>query len=353
MYRFAVFVLSLLMICPLLCVTAAAEAATVTLSVGGVTAPLPAGDSLPTPAAPAGKVFVGWAADGVFLPAGATFTPESDVTLTATFVGMATTGTLRVQNERRGLRFLTEMDRGEYTALTAKATVTYGTLIAPLSYAQEAGNSLHPTDLAAAGKTKHLDLKPTEFYAQSDTALTFAGSVIAVLPQNMDSAYVGAGYLKVSYTNGEQGLITAPVSAPVKLYDLANAAFADRTAVQDATHTNAVGDRFSPYGAADLAYLEQVLHSRVDLSYKLIGMPLTLKAANPYHTLPYTATFDEAAECVVLTVVAGSSYRFDLHFGSLILDGARAPDSWNAINLTVKDEGRVLTVKYREATDPV
>lgn len=56
MYRFAVFVLSLLMICPLLCVTAAAEAATVTLSVGGVTAPLPAGDSLPTPAAPAGKV---------------------------------------------------------------------------------------------------------------------------------------------------------------------------------------------------------------------------------------------------------------------------------------------------------
>lgn len=335
MYRLLAFALSLLLLCPVFTLTGAANSApVVTLSAGDTTRPLEAGESLPLPTAPTGKVFAGWTAPGVFLPAGVPFTPSESVTLTALFVGLSTQGTLRL-GVGKGLRFLTRMDRADYTALCACTTVAYGTVIAPLSYAQAANNSLAPAALTAAGKTKQLDLAATAFYEESQDVLTFAGSVVALKGENYSRDYVASGYLKVRYTNGTDGLIMAPVSAPVCPYTLANAAHAAGNAP-----------------AEDQTYLSHLLAGCITLDYWMSGKDLTLTPAHPQHTLPYAASYDMESECVLLTVKSGSSFRFDQHFCNLTLDGYLASPTWNAINVKVLANGTVLSVSYPEYTPP-
>ena len=335
MYRLLAFVLSLLLLCPAFLLTGAAQTApAVTLSVEGVTQTYTVGEPLPIPTAPVGKSFVGWGATGVFLPAGVPFIPTADVTLTAVFISLSTEGALRF-GTYRGLRFSTRMGKADYEALTAYTTVEYGTVIAPHVYAQAAGNSLAPAALAAAGKTKQLDLLATEFYEQNDTVLTFAGSVFALKAENYMLDYVAAGYLKVQYTNGTSGQIFAPVSDPVTPYTAANAALVAGSAAGE-----------------DQAYLANLISGRIQLDYWMSGKALTLTAAGPHHTLPYTATYDVASESVLLTVKTGSTFRFDQHFCTLILDGYPTPATWNALNLTVRENGTVLAVKYVEYTDP-
>lgn len=335
MYRFVAFVLSLLLLCSAFLLTGAAEAApAVTLSVAGVTQSHDASAPLPHPEAPAGKVFAGWGGEGVFLPAGATFTPTADTTLTALFVGLSTEGTLRL-GTGKGLRFLTRMDRADYTALCSHTAVQYGTVVAPLAYAQAADNSLDPDALTAAGKTKQLVMLATAFYEETDTVLTFAGSVVALKAENYMLDYVGAGYLKVQYTNGQSGRIMAPVSDPVCPYTLADAALSAGNAPTE-----------------EQEYLSNLLSGRIVLNYWMSAKPLTLTAAGAHHALPYTAVYSNAEESILLTVRSDSSFRFDQHFCALILDGYTTGAAWNAANLTVRQNGTVLAVKYREYTDP-
>lgn len=335
MYRLLAFVLSLLLLCSAFILTGAAEAApAVTLSVAGVTQSHDALAPLPHPDTPAGKVFAGWGGEGVFLPAGASFTPTADTTLTALFVGLSTEGELRF-GAYRGLRFVTTMDRADHTALSGYTTVQYGTVIAPLSYAQAAGGSLEPTALFAAGKTKQIDLLATEFYEESNTVLRFAGSVVALKGENYKRDYVAAGYLRVQYSNGETGRIMAPVSAPVTPYALANAALSATSAP-----------------AEEQSHLSNILSGCITLDYWMSGKALTLTAAGTHHALPYVATHDVASESILLTVNAGSDFRFDRHFCSLTLDGYPTSAAWNAVNLTVREGGTVLAIKYREYTDP-
>ena len=335
MYRLLAFVLSFLLLCSAFLLTGAANTApAVTLSVEGVTRVLDAGEPLPTPDAPTGKIFAGWGATGVFLPAGAAFTPSEDVTLTAVFVGLSTEGTLRL-GTGKGLRFLTRMDRGEYTTLCSYTTVQYGTVIAPLSYAQAAGNSLSPQALSAAGKTKQRDLLANGFYEETDTVLTFAGSLVALKGENYLLDYVAAGYLKVQYTNGQSAQVFAPVCAPVCPYTLANAALAAGTAPTE-----------------EQGYLTNLISGRIQLDYWMSGKALALTAAGTHHTLPYAATYDAASESILLTVRTDSTFRFDRHFCTLILDGYPTNATWNTANLTIRQNGTVLAIKYREYTDP-
>ena len=353
MHRFMAFCLSVLLLVPLLAASvSAAGAVNVTLQIGTKTQALTPGDTLPLPEAPEGKIFAGWGGEGELLPAGATYRPSSDATLTALFVGMETRAEVRL-GERRGIRFLTEIDRADLQALSALVPPAYGTLIAPASYVQAAGGVLTPAALAAAGKTKYIEARADGFYTEADTVCTLSGSVVGLRTENLDLAYVGAGYLKITYTNGEIGYIAATPSAAVTPHAQALAAHGDRTAVADAVHTNAVEGGYSPYTAEELAYFARILSGCIDLSYWMSGVshPLTLTPADAYHQLPYTAAYDLEGESIVLTVKEGNGFCFDQHFYALILDDYPTTESWNKLNLTVSAQGKQLAVKYREYTD--
>lgn len=353
MYRLTAFVLSVLMLVPLLFIAASASAAgTVTLQVGGSTEILPTGAALPTPDAPDGKVFVGWAAQDVLLPAGATYTPSGDMTLIALFLEMQTRFELRL-GVKNGIRFLTDVDRADWEALLTYTTPTFGTLIAPRAYVEAADGVLTPEALTSAGKTKYLNATADEFYGKTDTVCTFAGSIVAFLSENLTTDYVGAGYVKITYTNGTEGLIAAAPSGAANPYEQALTAHGDRTAQADATHKNAVGDRYSPYTAAELHYFSNILSGCIVLDYKMTSttIPPTLQKADDYHQLPYIARYDEESESVILTVTEGSDFRFSTHFCSLTLDGYDTTDSWNDRNLTFGEDGTSLAIKYREYTD--
>ena len=349
MRRFLPLVLVCLMLVSLLSLTASATP-TLTLQVGTDSTPHAADQPLPAPDAPEGKVFVGWAASGVLLPANAVYSGTEPVTLTALFVGMETEGEVRL-GEKKGLRFLTEINKADLQALQAYTTLAYGTLIAPLSYVQAAGGVLTPAALAAAGKTKYLEAKADTFLAETDTVYVLSGSVVSLLAKNYKQSYCGAGYLQISYTNGQTAYVAATPSAAVTPYDTALSAHGDRTETADATHIHQIGDRYSPYTAEELRYFSNILSGCVDLSYWMSSKPITLEPADAYHQLPYTATFDNESESVVLTVTAGSDFRFDKHFCQLLLDGYLTSDGWNKLNLTVGEDGRTLAVKYREFTD--
>ena len=352
MYRLLAFTLSVCMLASLLLLPAAAtDGGTVTLQVGTERETLPAGEALPIPEAPEGKVFVGWGAEGVLLPGGAAYAPSGDVTLTALFLDIRTRAEVRL-GDKKGIRFLTELDRADWEMLRTYTDPALGTLIAPKSYVEAADGVLTPAALAAAGKTKYLNATADDFYAKTDTVCTLSGSVVALKSKNLTLDYVGAGYVKITYTNGTEAFVTAPPSAAVTPYGQALAAHGDRTEAADATHTHQVGDRYSPYTAEELRYFSNILSGCVDLSYWMSSQSeIVLKRADAYHQLPYAATFDTESESIVLTVGANSDFRFDKHFCSLTLDGYLTSESWNSLNLTVGEEGRTLAVKYREYTD--
>ena len=353
MHRFIAFCLSVLLLVPLLAASVSATpAATVILQIGAETQVLSAGECLPFPEVPEGKAFVGWGGEDTLLPAGVTYAPTADATLTALFVGMQSHAEVRL-GDAKGIRILTDIDRSDLQALLAYTTPAYGTLIVPEAYLQAADGVLTPTALAAAGKAKYIEARADGFYVETDTVCTLSGSVVALRTENLDLAFVGAGYLKVTYTNGEIAYVTATPSAAVTPYAQALVAHADRVASADATHVNAVEGGYSPYTAAELAYFAQILSGRIDLSYWMTSAnhPLTLTPADSYHQLPYTAVYDLESESVVLTVNAGSSFRFDQHLYCLVLDGYLTSDVWNKLNLTVSSDGRQLAVKYREYTD--
>ncbi|MBE6703403.1 MAG: hypothetical protein E7585_08370 [Ruminococcaceae bacterium] len=351
MHRFIAFLLFLLLLLPLAATAvSAAPAATLTLVIGEGNETVSADQPLPTPAAPSGKYFVGWAGEHIFLPGGALCETQSDLTLTALFVGMETCGEVRL-GAQKGIRFLTHIHRGELETLQTYTTPAYGTFIAPKAYVDAANGKLTPDALASAGKTKYLDTQATAFYRETDTVYTLSGSVVSLLGENFKRDYVGAGYLKLTYTNGTTALVVASPCAAVNPYETALAAHNDRTETADGTHIYAVGDRYSPYTAEELSYFSNILSGCVDLSYWMSGKPITLTAASNYHQLPYTAFYDQTSESVILTVAGGSEFSFDKHFCQLELDGYVTSANWNRINLTVGDDGKSLAVKYREYTD--
>lgn len=316
-----------------------------TLVVGETPTAQPQAESYVLPAAEKkeGSVFVGWYADAVgdtpavLLPAGATFTIEKDMTLTALYVKMAVRegAVLRMDNYN-GLRFLTDIDSADLAFLRARATVSFGTVIAPSSYARGSGNSLNPIDLAQNGYEKYLEIPTGTPYEVTDTTVTVAGSVVNILSENIGLDYAGCGYLRVTYTDGSVGKVFAAPNymGMHRLYMMAYNAFAEGniTAIQT-------------------AFIKGILNKAVNLSITSVSGSTTQSTAviNPEslgYLAPYTAVYDEPNGKFTLTVRPDSTYRFNKDFYLLVLGGS--PMSQNAASkrCTISEDGKIMVVLY-------
>lgn len=259
MTRAVAFMLSLLLLFPLLLIPIAAEDP-VTVTAG-------AGTVLAVPAdIPQGKSFVGWGAEGVFLPAGATYSGEETV-LTAVFVGISTRPAEKIRTETKmGLRFLTDINKADLAVLKTYTAVLFGTYITLADYVNNAGGVLTPAALSAAGMG-YLETKTDKFYTETDTVGTVAGSLVDVQMKHYYREFQAAGYIEVTYTDGTKGAVIAPAGERVRLYDKAISAFADRTDAADGNHPNAVTyGGYSAYSNDQLTYFCQVMDCVVDVS---------------------------------------------------------------------------------------
>lgn len=310
MIRSVAFLLSLLLLFPVASIFTAAE--------GAVTADVCNGTVLEAPAdIPQGKFFAGWGAEGVFLPAGATYAGE-DAVLTAVFVGLSTRPAERIRTETKvGLRFLTDIDKADLSTLRNYTEVLFGTCITLADHVRAAGGVLTPAALNAAG-TGYLETKTDKFYAETDTVATVAGSIVDVQLKNYCREFQAAGYIQVSYTDGTVGTVIAPACECVRLYDLALTAFADRTDAADETHVNAVSyGGYSAYGNDELTYFCKVLDCVVDIRRFHIGDDSENYRIAPvfygYRPVSYTMDYEINTANLVFTVKADSAFNFKDH----------------------------------------
>lgn len=119
---------------------------------------------------------------------------------------------IRVNNST-GLRFVTQMSSSGYNALTIILqegyirSIDYGTLIAPSDYLSETDEELR-FDMFTPGDTM-LDVACVSgvFYNGYDDdpdTYHFAGSIVDIMTANMDRAFTGRGYVKVTLLNGAE-----------------------------------------------------------------------------------------------------------------------------------------------------
>ncbi len=344
MKRISAFLLSLLLLLPLTVIFTTASAPVLTQSVS-------AGDVLTAPeSVPEGKVFAGWGADGIFLPAGATYTGENAVTLTAVFVSMSTRPDTRVRTEvKRGLRFLTDIDKAELAVLKGYTEVLYGTYFAPADYVTAANGVLTPAALQGAGKT-YLETVTDKFYAETDTVATVAGSLVDLLAHNYYRDIQAAGYIKVSYTDGTEGTVIAPASEGVKLYDMALSAYCDRTREADGTHTHQTAHgTYSPYDADLLDYFAKVMDCVVDVTRFVVDTQnndVVGPATTLYGYMPQSYRVTYEMGCFVFTVSEDGAFRFNKDLGAVyaIRNEVRTLITPGRNTYQVSNEGRALTV---------
>ena len=358
MRRFLTLALSLLALLLLLTLAASAEA-TVTLVEGESTSTL-TGDVLPTSTPPAGKVFVGWYADSstglstVFLPAGAAI--QADVTTYhALYIGMTVRNgaELRVVEGSEGLRFITDVDKADFSLLQSKGRVVgYGTIIAPKSYVQKTvGNKLTPEALAEKGYTKYLDAVSGGAYSEDEDSFAIAGSVSAVRNENGYMEFCAAGYLVVKYSDGTRARIYAAPNykKAQRLYPLVMTAYSDRTTAADETHVNETDYGFSPYSDGNLEFMKGVLDSAVNIFY--VKDPKDSKSEiavvypnTPAYEAPFEAVYD--GKLFTLTVREGVDYSFKTDCYILIVGGSSVAPS----KATISADGKVMTYKLSSHT---
>lgn len=335
MKKLSALLLTLCLLAAALCVPAAAEDGyTLTLCAGETTV-LQHVTTYTLPAAEApGKVFAGWRThEAALYPAGAAFTLSADTTLEALFVEMTVLSPeLRLCGENdTAIRFLTNVNAADYTALSAVAEVSLGTVIAPRSYVSAtAGNVLTPEAIALGGHTKYLDVPAGGFYRTGTDTLTIAGSVSSIRAENSTMPFLGVGYLSVRYANGTATRLYAPTdkSCAGSYYPLLCAAAEDETlpAGESARYAAVLGGFVS-------------VHCKSPTEY-------AVNAGSKAFTLRFSKEYSYDGD-FILTIKPDTDFRFDRDMRALILDGVMlSPGSY-----TIREGGTVLTLPYSEYSD--
>lgn len=332
--------LAVCLLAAVFCLTAAGENAyALTLDVGGSLELHENVSSYTLPAAAkAGMVFAGWRSerDGVsaLYPAGATVSLTSDTTFAALFVEMTVRSPeFRFYGETdTGMRFLTEVNAGDYAALAALTEVRLGTLIAPLSFlGKETGAVLTPEALALNGHTKYLDVPAGDFYRTDEKTLTIAGSVHAIHPANSATPYLGVGYLSVTYADGTSARLFAPTDKTCtgNYYTLLSAKAGEsdgRSPEQQALLADTLGGFVSVYCSSPANY--------------------SIGAGSNAFTMRFCKDYSFDGD-FVLTVKPGEEFRFDRDMRVLIMDGIVL----TASAYKLRDDGKTLTIPYSEYSD--
>lgn len=170
----------------------------------------------------------------------------------------ANTVTLRLNGtaEDSGIRFTTAVSKELYNRLVAtygKENVHLKTAIAPAAYFAAAESATLEGLEALGHKTNYVAVEATGFYAESETELVFAGSLVDI--QNKDMAFCGLGYLEVETENGMERFYGATESADYTIAGMAAAELADVVGTGDEVYRYAVEDKYSAYTEEERRFL--------------------------------------------------------------------------------------------------
>lgn len=245
-------------------------------------------------------------------------------------ITLTTRATLRLgeSEQEMGLRFLTTVSAAAVKHLRSQGTVRFGTLVAPVDI-MTAANATHAALRAA--KKPFLDIPTDDAYAVDGDDFVFAGSVDRMLRENYGRKYAGVGYLSLTKADGTVTYYYADWTAGEEysnrksVYELAAAAYCDRTAMPDETHIVDVDGAYSPYTAAQLAWLGNCLYSGINIHISVdaqcTASPLP---ESEWYRAPYdiAVTNNSGDYVIVLTVKEGADYNFATHCAAFMNDGA-------------------------------
>lgn len=162
-----------------------------------------------------GYKFAGWFAEvngkKIFLPEGAEYTVTCDVDFSPMWVGidMQIGAAVRTVSPT-GLRFYTQIDTDCYNAIKAiDSNVKCGTLICPLDYLN--GFDFTLKGLSDNNKT-FLDIQNQAFAVENPLYKEFRGVISNIKEKNYSRPFAGRGYIKFTYTNGEEKTIYSDFS---------------------------------------------------------------------------------------------------------------------------------------------
>ena len=148
-----------------------------------------------------------------------------------------------------GIRFTTAVSKDLYNRLVAaygKENVHLKTAIAPATYFAAAESATLEGLEALGHKTNYVAVEATGFFAENETELVFAGSLVDI--RNKDMAFCGLGYLEVETENGIERFYGAAASADHTIADMAAAELADVVGTGDEVYRYAVeDDKYSAY----------------------------------------------------------------------------------------------------------
>lgn len=230
--------------------------------------------TIPAPYIETTDALIGWSGTvggkEVLLPVGGKLTAAAGEsgTLTPKYLHMSSAGnTIRLITNSNGIRFLTEVNLAEYEALAniPGVTLSRGTLIVPEFYLSSLGNELTFDSLTANAK-KHLHIKAGAWYQQNANSALFAGSIANIYEDHYTLAYVGTGYITVTFTDGSEITFYAAKTpaTSVTVNALAETAYRDRNEARTEVYQYETEDgNYSPYTAKQREVLAGYLTSKV------------------------------------------------------------------------------------------
>jgi len=302
--------------------------------------------TIPAPYVPAtrGGVLVGWV--GTLNGQTAILPANGDISFaagdTGTFIAQiylnmtAKQGiSLRFTEGSTGMRFQTEVGLADWNALSRVASsLQLGTLIVPQSYVDAMGGELTHTALEKAEK-QYLDVQTGGWYIEGAESATFAGSIANIKASNHARFFTAAGYVKVTYSNGDVRYHYAEnfTDSTDQVYTRAYAALHDRSNTQTGNYVNEVTTgSWSPYNSYQINVLKGYLRSVISLtsSTALGGVELTQSSI-------YSQTG------MVLTAIAASEDSSD-EDGNLSPDNSSEWAKYSAILGTLADDASGVVV---------
>ena len=231
------------------------------------------------------------------------FNIVTDVAPAMTPGAAAKIGTL----EKSGLRFETRIDKQKVDILRSRvgsvySKVEFGTLIVPKDYLAD-GTEFTFDGLQAANK-KYLDIPSTGFLpsAEQEDYYRYCGSIVNILAGNYTREFVGVGYVRLTLIGGETSYVYAAYDETNarSIYDVAKAAYLDRSETQSEAYPYAIGDTYSRYTEAQLSVLKSYLDGVVNVTVENNTVTYAGGIDAAYYEPPYAGSV-EGSICTVVS----------------------------------------------------
>ena len=282
------------------------------------------------PTHPDGLAFAGWYLDEYYTTEAtqqnlAIITDGEPVTLYAKWeslypVELQDGASIRI-SDPTGIRFETKVDEIVINELRSSgAPFRVGTLIVPTDRL----NGIVPSNFTKQTLTSvgipFLDITTDFDGVQPEGGYYIFHAVIAnVLPENMTRAFSAVSYISVT-ENGETTYYYGsydPEKNSRSIWEVAKAAFTDRSAISTGRYTYRIGETFSPYSQGQLTTISSLLDRVIALTHSA-GTATQITPAG--YSSPYTVTVSGST----LTVSGGDLSKV----ATIVLNGRPYTGGW-------------------------